>query len=311
MTRFVREEHVEVADLLLSGPFHHALRAAIRESALTLERLRCRIMQAGIPIALSTLSDWQQGNRRPGTERSIRVVEALEDILGLPPASLRNLLERSSTKLDEREGALGELLDRLPGARSRDALIVSDQQKVALDRRGAAYRMWNRTLIRARRDGVDRHVVRYFGDPGCLIDDVILLPLENCRLGRVERHPSEPVLVAEFLFDATLRAGDTWVFEHGAVDYTGQPSNEYGYGFRHPVSQYVLEVRFHPERLPSGCYSYARHGLSGPLHRTGSLAMNPHHAVHLSAADVSPGVLGIMWDWPDRPCPAPYGMAGA
>ncbi|MCT9930936.1 hypothetical protein N5079_11970 [Planotetraspora sp. A-T 1434] len=150
MTRFAREDHVEVADLLLSGPFHHALRAAIRDSALTLERLRCRVMQAD-------------------------------------------------------------------------------------------------------------------------------------RLGRVERHPSEPVLIAEYLFDVVLRAGETWVFEHAVVDHSGQAGTECGYGFRHPVSQYVLEVRFHPERLPAGCYSYARHGLSGPLLRTGSLAMNPHHAVHLSA----------------------------
>ncbi|RCG26999.1 hypothetical protein DQ384_27335 [Sphaerisporangium album] len=297
MSRESREERGELADLLLVGPFHQALRVAIQERSLTLERLRRRIVQAGVPVALSTLSDWQQGNRRPGTERSMRVVTALEQILGLPPSSLTDLLDHESVTHDERGGAIGELLDLLPGSRDREATILNQQQKVTVNRFGAACRVWNRTLIRARRDGVDRYFLRFFGGPGTSIEDVVLTPMDNCRLGRVERHPTQPVLVAEYLFGAELRAGETWVFEHQYEDHAEEPDTEYGHGFRYMVSQYVLEVRFHAERLPAACYSYARRGLVGPPHRTGVLTMNPHHAVHLVASDVAAGVLGITWDW--------------
>ncbi|GII64010.1 hypothetical protein Skr01_40950 [Sphaerisporangium krabiense] len=297
MTRESREEHGDLADLLLVGPFHQALRVAIQERSLTLERLRRRIVQAGVPVALSTLSDWQQGNRRPGTERSMRVVAVLEQILGLPPSSLRDLLDHESVVHDERGGAIGELLDRLPGSRDRDATILSQQQKVTVSKYGAASKVWNRTLIRARRDGVDRYFLRFFGGPGTVIDDVQLNPIDNCTLARVERHPTQPVLVAEYLFGSKLQAGETWVFEHQYEDHADQPDTEYGHGFRYMVSQYLLEVRFHPERLPAACYSYARRGLLGPPHRTGVLTLNPHHAVHLVASNVAAGVLGITWDW--------------
>ncbi|WP_113702759.1 hypothetical protein [Nonomuraea lactucae] len=295
MTRSVRS----VEDLLVVGPFHEALRAAISRSGLTLDRLRCKIAQRGRPIAISTLSDWQKGHRRPGTEHSLLVVEALEEILGLPPKSLRNLLRHNAVGLDEHDGPIAELLDGFPLSRRRDVVIISQQQKAFVDRHGVTSRIWSRTLIRARRDGVDRYVMRYFGDPGCSIADVEPRALENCRLGRVERHPSQPVLVAELLLDTSLKAGDTWVFEDECRDRTGSPGTEYGHGFRCPVAHFLLEIRFDPGRLPSACYSYARSTLTDAMHRTGRLVPNGDHAVHLSASNVKAGVLGIEWEWPD------------
>ena len=71
--------------LLLTGPFHTALRAAIRERGLTLDRLRWHLAQRGIRIGLSTLSLWQHGHSRPERDSSLKAVRALEDVLGLPP----------------------------------------------------------------------------------------------------------------------------------------------------------------------------------------------------------------------------------
>lgn len=291
-----------------TGPFHAAFRAAVRDRGLTLDRLRWHLNQQGVVIALSTLSDWQLGRRRPTRPGSLRAVAALETVLGLPAGSLLRLLvepvpdgggppaARPRDGLDERSGALGELLDGLPGSRDRDVDVISSQEKVFVDATRRASTVWCRTLIRARQGGVDRSVLRYFGDPGCRIAEVEVRALENCRPGRIRRHPAG-VLVAELLFDQTLRVGETWVFEHRLVDHTGQPCTEHAHGFRLPGQQYLLEVRFDPATRPVDCHAFAMPGLYDHRQRTAELTPNRHHAVHLVASEVSAGVLGIGWAW--------------
>ncbi len=195
-----------------TGPFHAALRAAIRQRGLTLDRLRCHLARRGVSVALSALSDWQHGHRRPGGANSLQVLRALEEVLGLPGESLVRLLVapgsagqpeggalrllRPSRGLDERGGAISDLLDSLPGSRDRGVEIVNRQDKVRVDADRRAWLITSRTVVRARRDGVDRYVVRYFGDEGCDIDQVQVRPRENCWLRQVRRHRDPPVLLA-------------------------------------------------------------------------------------------------------------------
>jgi hypothetical protein len=294
---------------LVTGPFHAALREAIQERGLTLDRLRFHLSQRGVPVAQSTLSDWQHGHRRPGGDRAVPIVRALEQILDLPGGALVRLLIagpadpaeppvlRPARGLDERGGVLGELLDALPGARDRGVHVLSRHNRVSVDASGLAWWMRSRTVVRAVRDGIDRYTVRYFGEEGCVIDEVRIGALENCRLGRVRRHSGSPVLVAELLFGASLAAGDTWVFEHDLVDRTGPPCTEYAYGVVEPLEQYVSEVRFDPRKLPVDCHAFAQPGLYDERRRTADLVLNDHHAVHLVAADLCAGVIGIEWSW--------------
>lgn len=313
MTGVHRPRSDELGSVLHTGPFHAALRAAIRERGLTLDRLRSRLARRGIPIGLSSLSNWQHGLSRPERTTSIQAVEALEEILLLPDGALVRLLDarrytdrstgpsygaRRQEGLDEHAGPLAELLDGLPGSRLRDVDVLCCQDKVVVDADRRSALVHSRTLVRARRDGVDRYVARYFGDPGCAIDEVVVRPGENCRLGLVRRHPRAPVLVAELLFGTVLAAGDTWVFDDVLVDESPSVCVEHGHGFRHAVEQYLLEVRFHPDALPLDCHAYARPSLHDEPRRMASLALSTHHAVHLVARDVTAGVLGIGWSWP-------------
>ncbi len=297
-----------------TGPFHAALRAAIRQRGLTLDRLRCHLARRGVSVALSTLSDWQHGHRRPGGANSLQVLRALEEVLGLPGESLVRLLVapgsagqpeggalrllRPSRGLDERGGAISDLLDSLPGSRDRGVEIVNRQDKVRVDADRRAWLITSRTVVRARRDGVDRYVVRYFGDEGCDIDQVQVRPRENCWLRQVRRHRDPPVLLAELLFGAVLRAGETWVFEDGITDRTGHGSVEHGHGFAEPQEQYLLEVRFDPRALPINCHAYAQPGLYDERRHTADLTLNNHHAVHLLVCGVTAGLVGIAWEWP-------------
>ena len=283
-------------DTLYTGPFHAALRAAIRDSGLTLDRLRSHLARRGIWIGLSSLSDWQNGRCLPVQPNSLRAVRALEEILGRPPDSLARLIVARRPGLTD-IGAMAELLDTMPGSRDRGVELISVHNKITIDSLHRLVRTWSRTAIRALRGGVDRHIVRYYGNPGCAPTLVQPRALGNCRLGRVVPHATEPALVYELLFDQTLSAGDTWVFEAQTVDLTGGTCTEFAYGFRYPADQYLLEVRFHPAALPARCYTFAQHDLSDERHPTGTLTLSRHNTVHLVASRVSSGVLGIKWDW--------------
>jgi hypothetical protein len=294
----------DLVELLRTGPFHAAFRAAVHARGLSLDRLRSRLVHRDLPVALSSLSDWQHGRRRPAGERSRAAVRALEEILGVPAGALIRLLDEATGPgggLDDNEGPLGELLDQLPGSRTVHAFdVLSEHDKVVIDARRRTARLWSRTAVRARTGGIDRFHLRYFGDAGCDIERVHVDAVENCRLGQVLRHPAG-VLVAELLFGEPLEAGQTWVLENRVRDGTGAPSTEYAHGFREDGYQYVMEVRFDPAALPVECHAFAQSDLHDVRHRTGALTLNHHHGVHLFANGPRGGLLGIGWSWPGEP----------
>jgi hypothetical protein len=285
--------------MLYTGPFHVVLRKAIRARGLTLDRLRAHLARRGVSIGLSSLSDWQSGHSRPSYPASQRTVRVLEDVLGLPPASLARLLR---TENGPRPGvvdigAVAELLDALPGSHGRDVELISTQHKIVIGADGRAEQMWTRTAIRVLQDGVDRYVARYYGGQECDPNLVLAQPLANCRLGRFLRHSSAPALIYEVVFDQALRAGDTWVFETQMSDPNGGLCSRFARGFRYPADQYIVEVQFHPAALPANACAFAQFDLNDEPHPIRNLTLNKYHTVHLIASAVDSGVLGIKWDW--------------
>jgi len=285
--------------VLYTGPFHVALRKAIRERGLTLDRVRAHLGRRGISIGLSSLSDWQTGRSRPVSPGSRPTVRALEDILGLAPTALSRLLgDGSGARAGVADiGPVAELLDVVADSHTRDVELISTQHKVDVDANGRLTRVWARTAIRVLRDGVDRYVARYYGDRGCDPSLVRTRALANCRLGRRLAHSTEPAVVYELVFEQPLRAGDTWLFESQLVDPSGGVCSEFAFAFRQPTEQYILEVRFHPDAPPTDTRAFAQFDLTDQRHRIGSLPVSQHNAVHLIASTIDSGVLGIAWDW--------------
>jgi hypothetical protein len=288
----------------MSGPFHVVLRRAIQQRGLPLDRLRSRLAERGIHVGLASLSDWQHGRAWPRQANSLRAVGALEDILGLPSRSLTGLLADRRTApfqphqgIDEHTGPLGELLDALPGSRSWDLDVLTTEHAVTVGADRSPSDILVRGLVRARRDGVHRVVLRYFGAAGCEIDSVDVRPVRNCATGQVLRHREGRVLVAELLFGQALNAGETWIYEVLLYDPTAAARTDFAHGFRRPEGHFLLEVRFHPAALPSQVRGYLRADLYTDRHDLTDLRLNNHHAAHISAADMTAGVLGITWDW--------------
>jgi len=298
----------ERLDLLLAtGPFHAALRRAIRERGLSLERLRSHLARRGIDIGVSSLSFWQHGHTVPTRRGSVRAVRALEEILRLPPGSLLTLLAAAQAEnggpacrcgTDDRAGALDDPFDSGSGHGSDDVDVVSRHERLLVTAEGHLTSLLVRTVVQARTDGVGRYIQRCYGGD-CGVDEMRIRPLANCRLGQIRRHPTAPVLVAELLFDAFLLAGQTWVFEFEIADDSGDRVHEVAHSFAYPVGHYLVEVRFDPAALPIDCHTYARAGLYAEYRRMKTLTLNQHHTVHHMASNLTAGVLGIAWTWPD------------
>ncbi|MGW9210255.1 hypothetical protein ACWGR4_25105 [Embleya sp. NPDC055664] len=297
----------ELARALRAGPFHLALRAALAARGLALHRVQHRLAQRGVHVGVTSLSYWQQGARRPQRAESLRAVRALEEVLELPPRALTRLLEpatgertasRPYRAVVEESGSLGRLLTDLESPADGGLHTVCQLERVRV---GPARELQGRAsqhVVRAHRDGVDRYLAIHVGDPGCAPERVRVRANENCRVGRVRWSGDSAVLVAELLFDARLRAGDTYVFGYGFEDGTGGPSKEYVRGFTFPCGQYVLQVRFDPAALPVHCRRFTQSTATAPRAGRRDLTLNGRHCiVHLAEQDVGPGLLGIGWDW--------------
>ncbi|MGW5849382.1 hypothetical protein ACWFQ8_15755 [Streptomyces sp. NPDC055254] len=299
----------DLGQLLRGGPFHLALRAALAARGLPLHRVQHRLAARGIKLGVTSLSYWQQGARRPRRAESLRAVRALEQILELPDGALVRLLgtpepgpsrpaARSYRALVSVGAAVEQLLDGLDLPTDGGLHSVGHHERVGIGPDGELRTRDSEQIVRAHRDGVDRYLAVHHGDPGCDPSRVRVRARENCRTGRVRHHPAAGVVVAELLFDARLRHGDTYVFGYGIEDGTGARSGEYVRGFSYAGGQYMLQVRFDDAALPVRCRRFARTGPQAP--RTALADLTPsgrHQAVHLVEQTVSRGILGIAWDW--------------
>ncbi|MBT2450094.1 hypothetical protein J7F03_24065 [Streptomyces sp. ISL-43] len=302
----------ELPHLLHTGPFHLALRAALTARGLPLHRVQHRLAARGIKIGVTSLSYWQQGARRPRRAESLKAVGALEQILELPEGTLLRLLEapepagpetarppaRSYRALFSVGAAVEGLLAGMELPADGGLHTVGHHERVRIGPAGQLLGRESQHVVRAHRDGVDRYIAVHHGDPGCDPARIRVRADENCRTGRIRRHPEAEVVVAELLFDARLRAGDTYVFGYGFEDGTGGRSAEYVRGFSYTGGQYVLQVRFDEAALPVRCRRFTRSGPDAPRGWLADLTPSgPHRAVHLVEQGVRRGVLGIGWDW--------------
>ncbi|MFI0978934.1 hypothetical protein ACH4SP_18270 [Streptomyces sp. NPDC021093] len=302
--------HADLAQLLRTGPFHLALRAALAVRGLPLQRVQRHLADRGVKVGVTSLSYWQQGARRPQRAESLRAVRELEGVLRLPPESLIRLLlvdagnepERPTARayraLVEASGSVELLLSELESPVDGGLHTVGHHERVRIGPDRELVGRDSQHVVRAHRDGVDRYLAVHHGDPGCDPSRVRVRAGENCRTGRVRWHRETGLVVAEMLFDARLRDGDTYFFEYGFEDGTGGPSGEYVRGFSFAAGQYVLQVHFDEAALPVRCRRFAQATAGAPRAARQDLTLSGRHGtVHFVQQGVRPGILGVDWDW--------------
>ncbi|GGK10453.1 hypothetical protein GCM10010123_45520 [Pilimelia anulata] len=303
---------------LREGPFHEALRAAIKARGLSLERLRTRLHAAGSPVGVATLSSWQSGRRRPERPESISAVGVLECILDVPSGSLITLLgtprprgpgPRSTTpsrrfadyiQLAEPDAALTQQL-AWPDDRMR-VISAWDQIHVTA---GSCLASIETFLVLEAVEDVDRYVTAHHGvecpDPDRTFR---FEALAHCRLGRVRRDPAHPLFVAELLFDRTIPAGDTALARFRITDTSGIPDTEFGRFARMSTPHVTVTVTFAPDARPQRCWRFQRERQGWPDRVHTEVQVGEQGEVHIARSPMPPGCLGIAWEPADHPPPA-------
>ncbi|GGU57699.1 hypothetical protein GCM10010178_57520 [Lentzea flava] len=275
--------------------FAEALRTAITNRGLGLERIREHLSQHGVSVSLTTLSYWQTGRTRPERKKSLQAVVHLEHILQVPPGHLSELLGPSSRPR-------GRWLRRAPEfwpepshvehalldmeTRWDDQLIRVSQQDfvtVGADRSERSFR--SRQVLSAAMNGPDRWVAIMHSDE---FDRPLpeVRTLKNCKIGRLVRDEAQGFLITELLFDRVLRKGESIVIEHELVNSELSPL-AFGYErrFRLPTREYVLEVTF--EGAPP----------ASVVQLADNSSVEPSRTLLDVALDVRPGIRGFRWDW--------------
>ncbi|MBY8884168.1 transcriptional regulator [Streptomyces sp. PTM05] len=297
-----------LVELLRTGPFCVALRAAIEARGLTLHRLKDRLAEAGCPITVATLSAWQRGQHRPERSHALKALATLERILRLPAGALTALLEPPKPRgrwLDRAAGRpgmaevwLGSLDGALTGVDPRwgtQLTCLSRHQVLELDAGGREARIWNRHVLRAECNGPDRYVVAYRADTPNPAP--VLRTRGSCRVGRVVDDPRKGILAAELVFAEPLSRGQTVIVEYTYTHTQSPPLSRWScVNLQGPVRECVVEVRFHPAAIPRTCHTFhLPHGAPTPSERL--LRVAADHSAHTIGLDLPPSRFGVHWEW--------------
>ncbi|RKT53934.1 hypothetical protein C8E97_2522 [Saccharothrix australiensis] len=298
-----------------ADPFADALRSAIRAKGLSLERIQHKLRSRGVAVSIAALSYWQSGRRRPERPDSLTAVGHLEEILEVGEGGLSTLLgpprprgkARPRVRLTGPEGwaaagdyeSMAELLADVDTSTDQDLtrLSLRDQVELAMD--GSTRRVRSRQVLRAERAGVDRVLLGYDtrlpGDPLPVIGT-----LRSCRLGRVSADPRNGLMIAELLFDRPLRRGERTAVEYELIHVAPHHptyDNTYSRRFRHPVREYVLEVRYDSRCRPVRCEQFTSDLAGGEPVDARETPVDTWGYAYAVALDFGPGVVGLRWQW--------------
>ncbi|WP_409484928.1 hypothetical protein [Arsenicicoccus dermatophilus] len=290
-----------------STEFAAALHEAVHRRGLPLSRVQVRLASMGHPVAVSTISQWQRGHRVPRSERSLAVVDALEQVLDAPRGSLRALAlavppaapgAGRPQPLAGYDATFRRLVAELGlGSSYPSVETVSAHEHLTLL---ADRTLRRRTTLAVRATcTTDRHAVAHEIDPGGDVHQVTVRAGGGCRLGRVLRDPAAGVVVAELHFDRWLGAGDTAVLQTQVEDTNQVPRTEFFRWSTHPVPVLVLEATFDRAMVPTTVQAFSRPRVQAPDRTCDELPITGGDRVHLVRQPAEPGNHGLRWTWPD------------
>ena len=307
--------HGSLTQLLTTGPFPEALRAAIKASRLSLDRIQHRLALRGVTISVATLSYWQSGRRRPERPESLEALRHLESVLGVPQSGLSALLGpprprgrrcRPTTMMPidalwARRERVANLLSKVDTSSDLKLGRISQHDRIEISADGGQKSVWVRQILRAEQDGPDRWALVFETEESDVLPEIV--NVRNCHLGRIARDHEANIMVAEMMFERPLTRGETLSMEYQLVFPEGHApkgNNTFARKFRLPVREYVIEVRFDEANLPSRVQQYSVPAGDETPSRRRNLTVDSGGGVHAVALGFGPGVFGIRWEWPNR-----------
>jgi hypothetical protein len=301
---------VRLAEALHCGPFSLALRLAVRESGLSLERLQFKLKERGTPVSKTSLSYWQHGHNQPERPESLRALTVIEEILGLAPNALATLLGPPRPR--------GRWLVQKPGAlRPDQAWARPDGLARALERMGSSLDAFHRfaplgqhlhlsvdadqklesisyhLVARADVEDVDRLIVAIRSDAGTA-DPLDITSTRGCRVGRQRQDKPTGFTTFELLLDRPLRKGELAVLHYKVR--TGLPDSMHSQRVQQSMRDFSMQVSFAPSVLPARVSRSYRSSINDSATVT-DLSVGASHTAAYAVLDPAPGIHTLAWDW--------------
>lgn len=273
--------------------FAVALRSAIAERGLSLERLRYHLARHGHELSIAALSYWQSGRSRPERPSSLAALASLEDILRVEPGALSCLLPNAAvvvTSRDEVDVAALAVMAGLGTPRDEGYSWLSVYERLELDQQGVLRRRSLRGVLRATRTEVVGFPVVW--RDAAAGDDVRIEPRAHCRVGHAIDLPDG--IAAQVLFDRPLHARETTVID---LDFIcagpAPPLTRWDVTCRARRRESYVEVAFAEPRLPLVAQRVVEVG------GRESAEFVPVSGARLTSLvqDFGPGVVGLRWKW--------------
>lgn len=194
--------------------FAAELTRALRSSGLTLEAVARRLESTGAKTSVATLSYWQNGQSMPTRKRSLEVVGSLEEVLDLPPGTLRRHLVEEARRFSPDmvgDGVLLRLAEQLdlPPRPHVQLLAVQDLLTLEADRQTGTTRV--RQVLRLA--GAEARVLTL-----AVADEPDFAPEmvagHGCRVSRSAQDQAVGLTVAALELPRRLQRGDKFWYEY-------------------------------------------------------------------------------------------------
>jgi len=301
---------VRLVEALERGPFCLALRLAVRESGLSLDRLQFKLRERGAPVSKTALSYWQHGRNQPERPESLRALAAIEEILGLDSGALAALLGPPRPR--------GRWLVQKPGAlRPDQAWARPDGLARALQRMGSSLDAFHQfaqlglhlhltvdaerrleaisyhLVARADVDGLDRKIVAVRSDTG-IAEPLDITSTRGCRVGRQRKDEPTGFTTFELLLDRPLRIGELAVLHYKVR--TSLPDTLHSQRVQQSMRDFSMQVSFAPAVLPARVCRGYRSSVSDSATVT-DLSVGASHTAAFAVLDPAPGIHTLAWDW--------------
>lgn len=280
-------------------PFTESFHQLMQSSGMTLVQLQAELAARDVNVALSTLSYWRSGGRRPEGRRSVAIVAEIERVLGVDPTTLtgrlpseqRALIERDVTDIPDHGEEFEYLLQQLGDVRPDDLTEISTHITLDVDRRGDIRGFSFRTLWRAVRNGVSYAPLVLAIPP--VSEPPRLLSTIGCTPGPLARGRTPSAFGIPLVLDGKPAEGDYTLTEIRGEFSPGFSVSQMDHSLTTGITELLMWVRFAPDRLPSRAESWMR--------REGVLSSEPVRldGVSLFArhSHVPGGQAGIRWHW--------------
>lgn len=267
---------------------------ALQARGLTLDRVHARLVAAGCPVSVATLSYWQSGRSLPTRTVSMAALNELDRIFELPPGYLVSLLPARPDRSWKLKNVLNSFERVQTILESWNTSMNSQLSSIAIHEhhlvRNGGERVIStmRQMMRCNEPGL-RSFPYVFQQPEAHIAPRPR-PLAGCSIGRSFIDHGEGMAIGEWVFPHELSLGEPVVFDY-EVDWVSSDPMDRIFERLMPDQAQLLSISVEFEGAPPSA-AWRQHRPSHdaeftvdePLpiegNRFTSLVVDPAHGIH-------------------------------